>query len=106
MQRASVRSSTDSLTAALASSPATLPSPTPWSCCRSAGDSRGRSPGATATGRRAGPRRKIGKIPQGNILGFLEEFFTPYIEDRRKSRATTFSQPWRIHDSPTGRCQK
>jgi cytochrome P450 len=31
-----------------------------------------------------GPAGKLGKIPQGNILGFLEEFFTPYIEDRRR----------------------
>ena len=31
-----------------------------------------------------GPAGKLGKIPQGNILGFLEEFFTPYIEERRR----------------------
>ena len=31
-----------------------------------------------------GPAGKIGQLPQGNILGFLEEFFTPYIEERRR----------------------
>ncbi len=31
-----------------------------------------------------GPAGKLGQRPQGNILGYLEEFFIPYIEERRR----------------------
>jgi cytochrome P450 len=31
-----------------------------------------------------GPAGKLGRQHQGNFLGFLEEFFIPYIEDRRR----------------------
>ncbi len=31
-----------------------------------------------------GPAGKLGQRHEGNFLGFLEEFFTPYIEDRRR----------------------
>jgi cytochrome P450 len=31
-----------------------------------------------------GPAGKLGQRPQGNILEFLEEFFIPYIEERRR----------------------
>jgi cytochrome P450 len=31
-----------------------------------------------------GPAGKIGQRQQGNLLGFLEEFFIPYIEERRR----------------------
>ena len=31
-----------------------------------------------------GPAGKLGQRYEGNFLGFLEEFFTPYIEDRRR----------------------
>jgi cytochrome P450 len=31
-----------------------------------------------------GPAGKLGQSHQGNILGFLEEFFIPYVQDRRR----------------------
>jgi cytochrome P450 len=32
----------------------------------------------------AGPAGKLGTVPKGNLLWYLEEFFEPYIEERRR----------------------